>query len=69
MLQPEGYISNLIDSYDNSVSYLADKITSRETQIDSHATVLRHQYEQMQMQLSQLLSTQNYLNSVGLFDY
>jgi flagellar hook-associated protein 2 len=64
-----GVISSLINSYDNSVSYLADRITSRETQIDSHATVLRHQYEQMQMQLSQLLTTQNYLNSVGLFDY
>lgn len=64
-----GVIKNLIDSYDNSVSYLADKISSRETQIDNNAKVLRHQYESMQMQLSQLLTTQNYLNSMGLFDY
>ncbi len=28
-----GVISSLINSYDNSVSYLADRITSRETQI------------------------------------
>lgn len=65
----DGVISNLIDSYNSSVSYLADKISYRETQIDNNAEILRHKYEAMQLQLSELLSSQNYLNSVGLFDY
>jgi len=65
----DGVISNLIDSYDSTISYLADKVSSRESMIDKNAEVLRHRYEQMQMQLSELLSTSNYLSSVGLFDY
>jgi len=64
-----GVISNLIDSYDSSVSYLADKITYRESQIDTNAEVLRNKYEAMQMQLAELLNTQNYLSSIGMFDY
>ena len=65
----DGVISNLIGTYDSTVSYLSDRITSRETQINKSAELLRGQYEQMQMQLSELLTTQNYLNSMGLFDY
>ena len=65
----DGVISNLVDSYDSTVSYLSDSITARETQIDKSAELLRGQYEQMQMQLSELLTTQNYLSSMGLFDY
>lgn len=65
----DGVISNLTSSYDSTVSYLSDRITARETQIDKSAELLRGQYEQMQMQLSELLTTQNYLSSMGLFDY
>jgi flagellar hook-associated protein 2 len=65
----DGVISNLVGSYDSTVSYLSDRITARETQINKSAELLRGQYEQMQMQLSELLTTQNYLNSMGLFDY
>lgn len=65
----DGVISNLITSYDSTVSYLADSITAKETQINKSAELLRSQYEKMQLQLSELLSTQNYLSSMGLFDY
>ncbi|MBK7104465.1 MAG: flagellar filament capping protein FliD [Ignavibacteriae bacterium] len=62
----EGVISNLIDNYDNSISYLNDKISFKETQIDSNAEVLRKRYEQMQLQLSQIYSTQSSLSILGL---
>lgn len=62
----DGVISNLIDNYDNSISYLNDKISYKETQIDKNAAVLRKKYEQMQLQLSQIYSTQNSLSILGL---
>jgi len=62
----DGTISNLIDSYDNSVSYLKDKVSQRQTEIDRHAEVLRNQYQQMQMQLSSLYDMQSNLSSLGL---
>lgn len=65
----DGVISNLISSYDSTVSYLSDSITSRETQINKSAELLRSQYEKLQMELSELYTTQNYLSSMGLFDY
>jgi flagellar hook-associated protein 2 len=68
-ISTDGVISNLIESYDNSISYLADKVSSREALVDKNAEVLRRRYEQMQMQYSELLSTSNYLSAVGLFDY
>jgi flagellar hook-associated protein 2 len=66
-VKTDGVITNLIESYDSSVSYLADKITSKEEQIDKHAEVLRNQYQQMQMQLTSLYEMQNYFNSAGIF--
>lgn len=66
-IKNKGTISNLIDNYDNSVSYLNDKIGYKETQIDKNAEVLRKKYEQMQMQLAQIYSTQNSLSTLGIF--
>jgi flagellar hook-associated protein 2 len=63
----DGVISNLIDQYDNSLSYLSDKISYREEQIDTNATILRKKYEQMQMQLASIYSTQNSLSALGIF--
>jgi flagellar hook-associated protein 2 len=66
-VKTDGVITNLIDSYDSSVSYLADKISYKENQIDKNAQVLRHQYEQMQLQLSSLYEMQNYFSMAGIF--
>ena len=61
-----GIITNLTDSYDKSVTYYTDKITNKQTHIDSSATVLRHQYEVMQMQLISLYETQSYYQMAGI---
>lgn len=66
-VKTDGVITNLIESYDSSVSYLADRITYKEEQIDKYAEVLRNQYQQMQLQLSSLYEMQNYFTSVGTF--
>lgn len=66
-VKTDGVITNLIESYDSSVSYLADRITYKEEQIDKYAEVLRNQYQQMQLQLSSLYEMQNYFSSVGTF--
>ena len=63
----DGVIDSIVDSYDKTVSYLADKITKQEERIDKGALVLRHQYEQMQMQLISLYENQSYFNSFGIF--
>ncbi|MCB0729850.1 MAG: flagellar filament capping protein FliD [Ignavibacteriae bacterium] len=65
----DGVISNLIDQYDSSLTYLADKISYREEQIDSNAAILRKKYEQMQMQLATIYSTQSSMSALGVFDY
>jgi flagellar hook-associated protein 2 len=62
----DGTISHLIDSYDTSVSYLKDKVTQRQTEIDKHAEILRNQYQKMQLQLSSLFDMQSNLSSMGL---
>ncbi|MFZ1289108.1 MAG: flagellar filament capping protein FliD [Melioribacteraceae bacterium] len=63
----DGVISNLVKNYDSSISYLNDKIDYKETQLDKNAEVLRKKYEQMQLQLSQIYSTQNSLSILGIF--
>lgn len=65
-IQTDGVISNLIDSYDSSISYLADKISYKEDQIDKNAQILRSKYEQMQLQLSSLYEMQNYFSMAGI---
>lgn len=63
----DGVIAGMIDSYDDTVGYLADKITRQEENIDKGALALRHQYEAMQMQLVALYENQNYFNSLGIY--
>lgn len=62
-----GVISNLTKSYDKSASYLTDKISYMEKQIDNNSNLLRKQYEQLQLQLATLLSSQSYFSSMGGF--
>lgn len=63
----DGVIGNLVDSYDKSVSYYSDKISSMETRVDKGAEVLRRQYEQLQMQLATIYEAQSYFNTAGIF--
>lgn len=62
-----GVISNLTKSYDKSASYLTDKISYMEKQIDNNSNLLRKQYEQLQLQLATLLNSQSYFSSMGGF--
>lgn len=62
-----GVISNLTKSYDKSASYLTDKISYMEKQIDNNSNLLRKQYEQLQLQLATLLNSQSYFSSIGGF--
>ncbi len=60
----DGSIANLIESYDNNVTYYDDKITNINKSIDKSADLLRAQYEDLQMQL--LTLTYSY-NSMAAF--
>ncbi len=60
----DGSISNLIESYDNNVSYYKSKIESTNKSIDKSADILRRQYEDLQMQL---LTLQYSFNSMAAF--
>lgn len=57
-----GTIAQITDTYNNNISYLSDRITSTQNNIDSSAANLRKQYEQLQMELAQMLQTQNFFN-------
>ena len=62
-----GLITTLTDSYDKSVTYLKERITSKEKQIDKGASSLRHEYETLQNQLAILLqANQDYQTMGGL---
>lgn len=58
-----GYIAKSKSNYDTSINSLSDSITAAQTRIDKNAESLRNRYIQMQMQLAQLLSYQNYFSS------
>ncbi len=63
----DGVITSLTDSYDKSVTYLKERITSKEKQIDKGADSLRHEYETLQNQLAILLqANQDYQTMGGL---
>ena len=65
----DGVITSLTDSYDKSVSYLKERITSKEKQIDKGAASLRHEYETLQNQLAILLqANQDYQSMGGLLN-
>ena len=61
----DGVISHITDSYDDTISYLSDKITYQNEKIDSGAEILRLKYEQLQQQLADLLAGQNYFSQFG----
>jgi flagellar hook-associated protein 2 len=65
----DGTIANLRAANDKNLNYLNDRITAINESIDKSASVLRNQYEQLQMQLVSLLSNQNFFSqsSGGFF--
>ncbi len=61
----DGSISNMINSLDNNVTYLNDRISRIEKNIDKSAANLRAQYEQMQQQLAILYSNSSFYSSLS----
>ena len=61
----DGIITNLTDSYDKSITYLKERITSKENQIEKGAATLRHEYESLQNQLAILLQANQDYQSMG----
>ncbi len=61
----DGVIAHITESYDDTISYLSDKITYQNEKIDSGAEVLRKKYEQLQIQLADLLAGQSYFSQFG----
>ncbi|MDA3860508.1 MAG: flagellar filament capping protein FliD [Melioribacteraceae bacterium] len=64
-LGASGSISNLINSYDDNVSYYKSKIENINTSIEKNADILRGQYESLQMQLQTLMYSFNSMNAFG----
>jgi flagellar hook-associated protein 2 len=62
-----GVIKNMVSAYDKSVTYYNDKITYQEERIDKSASILRGQYEKLQLQLAALSEMQSYFNMAGIF--
>ncbi len=64
-----GTIAQITSTYNNNISYISDRITSTQSNIDASAANLRKQYEQLQMELAQMLQTQNFFNQFnsGMF--
>lgn len=58
-----GYIAKSKSTYDNTVKSLSDSITSAQNRLDKNAESLRQRYINLQMQLAELLSYQNYFSS------
>lgn len=54
----EGYLSKANTSMGKTVTDISAKITSMQSRIDKNAEILRGKYEDLQMQLAQLLTTQ-----------
>lgn len=68
-LGADGTISSLRSANDKNLNYLNDRISAINESIDKSASVLRDQYQQLQMQLVSLLSNQNFFSqsSGGFF--
>ena len=56
-LGSDGYLTTSINSYNNSTSYLDDRIEAIQSSIDKSAEVLRNRYQQLQVQYATLLSS------------
>lgn len=63
-LGSDGTISRVINSLDNNANYLKDRIESVNDRIDKSAEVLRTKYENLQMQLSVLMTSYNNVSSL-----
>lgn len=61
----DGTIANIKASYENSISYLSDRITSVNSRIDKSADVLRSRYEELQVQYAQMLSNQSFFQQTN----
>jgi flagellar hook-associated protein 2 len=59
----DGSISNLIESYDNNVTYYNKKIESMNKSIDKNADILRSQYQSLQLQLMTLTYSFNSMSA------
>ena len=55
----EGYLNVAKESYSNSTSYIDDRIETIQASINKSAEVLRNRYQNMQVQLAQLLNMQS----------
>lgn len=62
-LGSSGYLIKSQQTYNNTITTLADSITSAQKRIDKSAEVLRNRYIQLQTQLAQLYSSQSYFMS------
>lgn len=58
-----GYLANSQSSINDSISALSDRISSQQTDINKRATIMRNQYIQLQQQLVNLLTDQQYFDS------
>jgi len=65
----DGSISNLIKSYDSSVSFYNTKIENMNKSVDKTADILRSQYESLQMQLVSLQYSFNSMNALSSGQY
>lgn len=65
----DGSISNLIESFDNNVSYYTTRIENVNTSIDKSADILRGQYEDLQMQLLTLTYSFSSMNAFSSGSY
>ncbi|MBS3945213.1 MAG: flagellar cap protein FliD, partial [Melioribacter sp.] len=58
-----GYIAKSKLNYDNTIKSLSDSITFAQNRLDKNAEALRQRYINLQMQLAEILSYQNYFSS------
>lgn len=58
-----GFIAKSKLNYDSTIKSLSDSITSTQNRLDKNAEALRQRYINLQMQLAEILSYQNYFSS------
>jgi flagellar hook-associated protein 2 len=58
-----GYIANSRTNFTDSINYINDSITARQSRIVKSAAVLRNNYLKLQSQLADLLTTQSMFSS------
>ncbi len=58
----DGTLSNLTESIDNNITFLNDRMDSINESIDAQGEILRQQFQDMQMQLASLISSQSFFS-------